>query len=305
MELVSPDILQKARLLGTPVLATFFACGLLLWVLGGRTHRFWMVLLTTLLTGVYGLYHGTEYGMQPLVAGLLLAIAAGALALSLIRILSFIGIGLLTWYIARLVAPNWNEPLACFLAGGLIGVLLFRVWVTVLASGLGTLLLVYSGISLTSKFITFDVIGWVGQNGPLVNWGCAVMTIIGILFQYLVRSRGADASAIVIGTNTKLMVTRMAIRVATTLPLTVGGAAIAVGKQADIRLFALTVRHHEIPANRPLGTRPARRRCSFNQCPARSGRSADSRPDRFRWQCHRPRHNAACRRLSHLRCCRS
>src|SRR5258708_4842821 len=83
------------------------AIGLALWLLGGWSHRFCVVLITTLIAGVVGLQSGPVWGMEPLVAGLLLAVAAGALALSLVRVLVFLGVGLGTLILARTTAPNW------------------------------------------------------------------------------------------------------------------------------------------------------------------------------------------------------
>jgi hypothetical protein len=129
--------------------------------------------------------------MQPLVAGLLLAVAAGALALSLMRILLFVVVGLASWWLVRWVAPTWDEPLACFLAGGLLGVVLFRVWVTTLACLLGSLLMIYSGLCLADRFGRLDVTAFARQNGPLLNWAVAVSTLMGILFQYLMLYRSS------------------------------------------------------------------------------------------------------------------
>src|SRR5947209_7576181 len=70
MDLIASDILEISRGLSPLFLGALFALGLFLWLFGGRTHRFWLVLLTTVLTGLYGLCHGRDFGMQPLVAGL-------------------------------------------------------------------------------------------------------------------------------------------------------------------------------------------------------------------------------------------
>ena len=63
--------------------------GFFLWLLGWYGHRFWIVLFTTVIAGVVGLASARVAGVQPFVAGLLLAIAAGTLALSLSRLLGF------------------------------------------------------------------------------------------------------------------------------------------------------------------------------------------------------------------------
>src|SRR2546429_98558 len=121
MHLFAPDLLEEARGLSVPVCALGIAVGLLLWLLGWFGHRFWIVLGTTLLAGVAGLYSGRLYGLQPMVTGILLAISAGLLALALVRFLAFAAGGAAACLVAHAVAPAWNEPVICFLAGGLAG----------------------------------------------------------------------------------------------------------------------------------------------------------------------------------------
>jgi MFS family permease len=191
MTLLAPDVLEEARQLSPLVSGLALAVGLLLWLLGGWAHRFWLVLATTLVAGLFGLRFGPEYGMQPLVAGLLLAVAAGALALSLVRVLVFVAVGLAAVALAGAVAPSWDEPLTCFLAGGLLGIFLFQFWLTVLASAAGTLLMAYAGLCLASQLGRADVVSWAVRNAPLLNWCCAATAVCGVLMQYLLQSRHA------------------------------------------------------------------------------------------------------------------
>src|SRR4029077_18341819 len=96
MVLIAPAVPQCCPELSLGLLIFGLVIGLLLWLLGGWGHRFCIVLVTTLVAGVGGLYYGPQWGLQPLVAGLLLGVAAGALALALVRVLIFIGVGFLT-----------------------------------------------------------------------------------------------------------------------------------------------------------------------------------------------------------------
>ena len=77
MQLLAPDILEEARGLSPLLSGTGLGIGFLLWSFGGRTHRFWLAMSVTLTAGLLGLTLGKQYGMQPLVAGLLLAVSAG------------------------------------------------------------------------------------------------------------------------------------------------------------------------------------------------------------------------------------
>jgi hypothetical protein len=189
MQLVAADILEEARLLSPFLSSAGLVIGLLLWSLGGRTHRFWLAMSVTLTAGLLGLTLGKDYGMQPLVAGLLLAVSAGALALSLVRILLFAAGGLAALGLMHSVATSWDEPIAVFLVGGLAGVFLYRFWIITFSSLIGSLLLVYSTLALLDRLHMVDSVAWTQKNGPLLNWGCASLIVLGILVQFLVARR--------------------------------------------------------------------------------------------------------------------
>lgn len=189
MQLLAPDILEEARSLSPLLSGAGVLLGFLLWSLGGRTHRFWLAMSVTLAAGLFGLTHGKEYGMQPLVAGLLLAISAGALALALVRILLFAASGLAALGMMQAIAPGWDEPIAIFLVGGLIGVLLYQFWIATFSSVVGSLLMAYSGLALLDRLHRMDSVNWTRSNGPLLNWGCAALVVTGVLVQFLLERR--------------------------------------------------------------------------------------------------------------------
>jgi MFS family permease len=189
MTLVVPNILEEARQLSPSLLAAGLILGLLLWLYGGRGHRFWLVLTMTTAGGVFGLSFGAAYSLQPLVAGLLLAVTAGALALALARVILFIAGGAACIWLARTIAPSWDEPALCFLLGGLLGVLLYKVWVTALSSLAGALLIAYSILGLFSHLGMDGLPTWADQQAPLLNWICAATAVLGLLTQLLMERR--------------------------------------------------------------------------------------------------------------------
>jgi len=189
MHLLDPQILKDASGVSPLISGASLAVGLFLWLWGGRSHRFWLALVITVAAGLFGLSFGPASGMQPLVAGLLLAVAAGALALSLVRILLFVGGGLLGMELWHLVAPDLGQPLVAFVVGGLVGVFLYRFWITALASLTGTLLIGYSGLCLAERLGKLNSVAFVERNGPLLNWGCASWAVLGILVQFLLERR--------------------------------------------------------------------------------------------------------------------
>jgi hypothetical protein len=195
MQLLSPDILQDACEISVPITATAFAVGLLVWALGWRGHRFWIVLAATVAAGILGLYSGPIHKTQPMVAGLLLAVAAGALALALVRVVAFASGAIALWIAVHALMPNWHEPLVALLVGGLIGLLLFRVWTMTLTSSAGALIMAYSGLCLAHKLGNVDVVA-LAENHPLMlNCLCGAAAIAGLAVQYLItRRRESDTS---------------------------------------------------------------------------------------------------------------
>jgi hypothetical protein len=190
MQMIAPEILEDVRQLHPLLLGAGLGIGLVLWLFGARSHRFWLALLLTVCAGMVGLAYGREYGTQPLVAGLLLAVAAGALALALVRLVLFAAGGLAVVALLQSVAPNWNEPLGAFVAGGLLGVLLFRLWIMVLGCLGGSVLIGYCGLALAGEFLGINAIPWAKENVPLINWGVASFAAMGVVIQLLVeRSR--------------------------------------------------------------------------------------------------------------------
>src|SRR2546429_6807363 len=92
MQLIAPDILGQpcdACELSVAVTATAFAIGFLIWLLGWRGHRFWIVLAATIAAGIFWVYAGPVHQTQPLGAGGLVALGAGAPALGPGRVVGF------------------------------------------------------------------------------------------------------------------------------------------------------------------------------------------------------------------------
>lgn len=191
MQMLAPDILAEARELPLSYMIVTLGIGLVLWLWGSWGWRFWLVLVTTLLAGIAGLKYGPAFDIQPLVAGLLVAIALGALALALMRILVFVASGCAGWWLAQSLTLNPQEQIACFLAGGVLGVIFFRQWIAMLTSLAGTLLIAYASLCIASRFGWIDVVAFTTQHAPLLNWGCAAGTVLGVLVQFLLQQGGA------------------------------------------------------------------------------------------------------------------
>src|SRR5438105_14071383 len=118
MRLIDPDFLTEACGLSPAITGGAFALGLLIWLFGWWGHRFWIVLAMTASAGIIGLSLGPDYGGRPSLAGLLLAVASGVMALALVRVVVFAAGGLAGWGVAHLFFPGWGDVVVCFLLWG-------------------------------------------------------------------------------------------------------------------------------------------------------------------------------------------
>jgi hypothetical protein len=189
MQFLDPDILRDVCGLSPALLITGLVMGAVLWLWGWRTHRFWVVLLMTVLAGLHGLYEGSAFRDHPLVASLLLAVAAGLLALSLVRLLAFAAGGLAGLLAIQALGPAWNQHLVVFVACGLVGLLLFRLWMMALTSFTGTLLMASAALALMNRSGKIDAVAWTEQGTVMVNWLCGLVSGLGLIVQYLLDRR--------------------------------------------------------------------------------------------------------------------
>jgi hypothetical protein len=190
MSIIAPDVVAEGRGFSVGFCAVGLAVGLLVWLTGWRAHRFWIVLAATIAAGVAGLSRGAEFRVQPLVAGLLLAVAAGLLALALVRVVAFAAGGLAACLAAKaLPAGPWQQPLVCFLAGGLAGLLLFRIWTMMLTGFAGAVIIGYCGLWLADRLGQADAVAVANQQQPLLNGACLAGGLAGLGVQFLLERR--------------------------------------------------------------------------------------------------------------------
>ncbi len=184
MQLIAPDILAEARGLTGAMAGTICVLGIALWLFGWRWHRFWIVAGITLAAGLIGLNAGrTSGGTQVMAVGILLAVAAGLLALELAKVLAFVAGGCGAWLAVQWVLPQAQELWAVFLCGGLFGLLLYRLWTMVLTSLIGTLLAGHAGVLLLEQAIRFDAVAWVSAHVPALNGAVVGLVVLGVLLQ--------------------------------------------------------------------------------------------------------------------------
>lgn len=193
MQLVSPDVLAEARGLSTAMLGTLAALGVALWLFGWRWHRFWVVAGITLAAGLIGLNAARPAGAQVIAVGILLAVAAGMMALELAKVVAFVAGGIGAWLAVQWVLPQAQELWAVFLSGGLLGLMLYRVWTMVLTSLLGTLLASHAAILLLEPVFRFDALTWSAANAVALNGAATGLVILGILLQVVATPEEEEA----------------------------------------------------------------------------------------------------------------
>lgn len=184
MQLIVPDILAEARGLTTAMSGTLCALGIALWLFGWRWHRFWIVAGITLAAGMLGLNAGRAAGGTQIMAlGILIAVAAGMMALELAKVFAFVAGGCGAWLAVQWVFPQAQELWAVFISGGLFGLLLYRLWTMLLTSLAGVLVASHSALLLLEVPLVFDAVKWVSANQAALNGVAVGLIVLGILLQ--------------------------------------------------------------------------------------------------------------------------
>ena len=184
MYLIATDILTDLCKLSLGLILALLPVGLLLWLLGWWSHRFWIVLMTTVTAGVVGLLEATAWRAQPILVAVLLAIAAGVLALALVRVVTFVAGGLAGLYFLLFAFPDFQHHAMAFLVSGLVSLLLFR-WFFMAATGLlGAALLTYGVLALMHYHEMTDAVVWSDDNATLLNVLTGGLALFGLVFQF-------------------------------------------------------------------------------------------------------------------------
>jgi hypothetical protein len=183
MHPISPDVLADAKGLSIGATAFFLFVGLLLWGFGWRWHRFWLVFAITLTAGLLGISAGRSAGTQVLVVSVLVALAAGMLALEIAKIVAFITGGTAAWLAAQAVMPEAHELWAAFLCGGLVGVVLYRLWTMLATSFVGVLLIGHTTLLLLEMTGALQAVEFTRKHDAAITTWAVSASVIGVLVQ--------------------------------------------------------------------------------------------------------------------------
>lgn len=172
----------------TPLsLVAISLAGVLLWLAGYVSHKFWVVFLATLIAGAIGFDKGPDMGMQGLLAALLFGLSAGILSLSVIRVVVFLFGGSVGVIAVQLFVPGLEAWLPVFLSSGIAALLLYPFWFTAFSSLLGSLVTGYGLLAISAKYKFFDASGWLEKQPGLADGMCLGMVLLGTLVQYFLN----------------------------------------------------------------------------------------------------------------------
>jgi hypothetical protein len=186
MELLVPDILADVRQLSASLSVLAFLVGAMLWLAGWWTHRFWVVLGFTVLGGIYGLQGATALRTQPLVAAIGMGLAAGVLALTLVRLGAFVAGGYAGLLLFHAAFPALDQPLLSFLIGAFLGFVLFRYWTMALTSLAGVVLMGHAALALADKMGKLNAVAWSEANASALTATCGFLTLGGFFIQLVI-----------------------------------------------------------------------------------------------------------------------
>lgn len=184
MHFIDPDVLTAARGLSQGGSVFLLLIGLMLWTCGWRWHRFWVVFSITMIAGIIGMSAGRSAGGQVMVVGILMAVAAGVMALELARLLAFATGGTAAWMMTQTIFPAAHELWAIFLSGGLLGVVLYRLWTMLTTSFVGGIVAAHAGL-VTAEGVKpgFDAAMWASSHAAALNGAAVAAAILGVVIQ--------------------------------------------------------------------------------------------------------------------------
>jgi len=182
--MISTEVLQAARGMSVAMLGTVLALGLAIWLFGWRWHRFWITCLAVATAVATTWKYGNLWTQTPLaVAVTVIALAAGVVAVELVRLAIFVLGGVILYYLTCQYLPEFHDTWLAFPLGGLIAMLLYRLGWLIMTSILGTLIAVHAGLLLIESVVTFDSMQWSNDNILIIHIGICVWTIIGVVCQ--------------------------------------------------------------------------------------------------------------------------
>lgn len=184
MEILSAEIVTDILELPMPALLAMMSTGLLLAITGWKWHRFWLTLCVSLIAGLIGMRQASAWGIsQPVVSGVLLAAAAGCLALSLSRVGLFLAYGLACWYTMKRLAPPYAIPAICICAGGLFSALFYRFCVVLLTSAIGSVVLCYGAIAYVEQQKWYAALNWLKDQSLVAHAALAGVILLSLFIQ--------------------------------------------------------------------------------------------------------------------------
>jgi len=200
MQILSQQALETLVRIPLPIVVVGLVLAPVFWLLGWRLHRVLFVGSVTFIAGVYGLVHVPKLlAINKYLAGVLLAVGVGGVAIALMRIGAFVACGLLADSLAVHVAweyfPGLSGPVrfVAFVAGGMVSVFFYRLVVVLITASVGAVLMVGGVISLTHQTSAYDAIQGMDELQTIAAGALVVLILIGTGAQYLLAYRSPQA----------------------------------------------------------------------------------------------------------------
>jgi hypothetical protein len=178
------EIMEEVRQLSPGALWTGVGIAVVFLLFGYQLYKFWIVLGSTVASGFIGLNQGPIWGVHPVVGAVMAGLAGGILSLSLFRLFAFLSGGAALALVTGLVTPGPGELLVLFVVGGLIALLLERLWMALASSFLGAWLLGYALLGLLDRGQKIDALKWIEENHNLLPVLVGTGTLLGAGAQY-------------------------------------------------------------------------------------------------------------------------
>lgn len=187
MHFLEPEIINEISGLSMVSLLALSLAGIVLWLAGYASHKFWVVFLSTLLAGAFGFEKGPDMGIQSLLAALLFGLSSGILSLSVIRVVVFLFGGSVGVVLTQLIFPNLDASVPVFLSAGITALLLYPFWFTAFSSLLGSVITCHGLLALSFKMKWFDSPSWLEKQPGMADALCLGMVLIGTIIQYFIN----------------------------------------------------------------------------------------------------------------------
>jgi len=197
MQLLNGEYVSKLSELPPAALLIGAALGPMFWSLGWRVHRVLLVAGGAVAAALYGLAHGQELGMPPVVASAIAGLLAAIVIVLFLRLSVFVLSGGAAALAVPLLSdwlPDWPYwqwvSLVAFFAVGALSLLCYRIVVMALTSFVGAYVVILCGLAYAAQhFAKGEAAKFAEQHTWWAGPTLLGLTLLGLLIQYAAERR--------------------------------------------------------------------------------------------------------------------